>query len=101
MQKCKDCPAHYGDTIFLWLDDKLWQEIGCHESDYLCANCILKRLAKVQMAFFVISGDGDHQISMASMKIHASRYLRTYPKSRGNRLRSDSVQVQDLSSAPK
>ena len=82
MPKCKDCNVPYGKTLFLWLDDKLWKDIGCKENDYLCAHCIIHRLERFTFAAYLIKGDGDHKISLASLKIKAERIAHVSQKQR-------------------
>jgi hypothetical protein len=56
MNKCMDCGARWGDTIFLWLGDDLWEKIGCKPKDFLCAHCIVDRLAKVTTYAYAVNG---------------------------------------------
>lgn len=69
MKSCKICGAGYGDTIFLWLSDKLWKSIDCGPSDYLCTTCILERLSKIRTFVYIIDKEGEHEIESTGAKI--------------------------------
>ncbi len=71
MKKCKDCKSRYGDTIFLYLSDEQWKNIGCKPKDYLCSNCIMDRVNEVYgltVGYFVI-GEKRHYCSVTRTNI--------------------------------
>ena len=71
MKHCLDCNGGYGDTIFLWVTDEIWNKIGCQPSDYLCSNCIIKRINKTfEMTYgHLVIGNGEHEIKRTGTKI--------------------------------
>jgi hypothetical protein len=66
---CKDCGEEYGNSLFLWLDDKLWEQIGCEPEDFLCAHCTIDRLEKFRSYAYLIGGVGTHSIRRGNVKI--------------------------------
>jgi hypothetical protein len=69
LPRCLDCGECYGDSLFLWLDDKLWELIGCRPDDFLCAHCTIDRLEKHRSYAFLIGGSGNHEIKRAGAKV--------------------------------
>lgn len=68
-RKCLDCGESYGDSLFLWISDDLWEKIGCKREDFLCAHCIINRLEKISSYAYLIGGVGHHTIQTAHTKI--------------------------------
>lgn len=81
---CKDCGAEYGSTLFLWLADSLWKEIGCEPQDFLCADCTIRRVEKVRSYIYAVDGVGTHTVKGSATKIvmeqnGAKRRTKVYP----------------------
>jgi hypothetical protein len=62
LPRCLDCGEGYGDSLFLWIDDELWEQIGCKPEDFLCAHCTIDRLEKIRSYAYLVAGVGEHKI---------------------------------------
>ncbi len=68
-RKCLDCKDNWGNTVFLWLTEDLWEKIGCKPDDYLCANCIMKRIKTHYSYGYFVVGDGKHVLNYVGKDI--------------------------------
>ena len=69
MKCCKICGKPWGDSVFLWVDDETWEEMGLKPNDFLCAHCIVDKLGSVITAAYLIRGEGTHRIKAAHATI--------------------------------
>jgi hypothetical protein len=58
MKKCLDCGASWGDTIFLYVPDEQWKEMGLSFEDYLCAHCLVDRIKGIAGYCYAAFGRG-------------------------------------------
>lgn len=68
-RQCQDCGAGYGSTLFLWVADSLWKEMGCKPEDFFCADCTVRRLEKIRSYVYAVDGVGTHHVKGSGTKI--------------------------------